>query len=105
MKVVMIFMVASLLIGVLLGGFLISRDAVYVIGGEYKLESGQDLKGDLYALFADVSVAPGAQVEGRIYSVCSGLKLASASGEPPIVWNLFGFTIRLPRISHVMVIR
>ncbi len=105
MKVVTVFAVVSMLAGALLSGCLLSRDAMYVIGGEYNLESGQNLNGDLYALFADVKVAAGAQVDGRIYSLCSDLNLDAAPEEQPLAWDLFGFTVRLPRISHVLVSR
>jgi hypothetical protein len=61
------------------------------------------VEGNLYALFADVRVGAGAQVQGRIFSLCSDVELAAEPEEDPVVWNLFGFSVRIPRISYVQI--
>jgi hypothetical protein len=105
MKVVTVLAITALLASAVFSVFLMSHEALYVIGGEYNLSGGQSLKGNLYALFANVRVETGAQVQGRIYSFCSDLELANASEENPIQWDLFGFTVHIPRMSQVQISR
>ena len=103
MKFVSALAAVALLASLLFAVILLNHNALYVIGGEYSIPSGQSIQGNIYALFADLHMEPGAQVQGRIYSLCSGLDLAGAPGEQPLAWEPFGFTVRIPTLRHLLV--
>ena len=105
MKFFSVLAAAALLACLLFAVILLNHTGLYLIGGEYSIPSGQSMEGNIYALFADLRVEPGAQVQGRIFSLCSDLDLAGTSEAKPLTWDPFGFTVRIPRLSHVLVIR
>ncbi len=83
MKLVTLPVIAILAIAALIAGWrLWQAPDTYVIGGAYTVVPGQPIRGDLRAIFAQVSVAEGAHVDGRIFALSSALDLAGAvSGE------------------------
>ncbi len=79
MKLVALPLVVILLASTVVAGWrLWQASDTYVIGGEYTVQAGQPIRGDLRAIFAQVSVPEGAHVDGRIFALSSALDLAGA---------------------------
>ncbi len=73
-------LVLVLAFAVPVGWRLFSRSNTYVIGGEFTIPASQVIHGDVEALFAQVNLADGARVDGKITAVSSTLDLAGSVG-------------------------
>ncbi len=79
MKLIALPVAVILVISALIAGWhLWQAPDTYVIGGEYTVEPEQPIRGDLRAIFAQVTVSEGAHVDGRIFALSSALDLAGA---------------------------
>ncbi|HEX8991543.1 MAG TPA: hypothetical protein VF784_07670 [Anaerolineales bacterium] len=81
MKLVALTMVVLvMLVSLMTGGRLLDRSDAYVVGGTYIIRSGEDVTGNVRALFAQVVVEKGARVTGRVLALSSTLDLAGGVG-------------------------
>jgi hypothetical protein len=61
-------------------GAALTRQTVFVIGGEYTLRPGAVVEGNLTAFFARVTVEQGAHINGKLTSISSELDLRGSVG-------------------------
>lgn len=64
---------------------LISQADTFVVGGEYIIPASQTIHGNLQALFAQIKLAEGARVDGKITAISSTLDLAGSVGGAIVV--------------------
>lgn len=74
------FLIMFLVSASLAGWRVLSQSDTYVVGGEFIIPAGGVLHGDIQALFAQVRLAHGARVDGKITAVSSTLDLAGSVG-------------------------
>lgn len=55
--------------------FVPANQDTFVIGGEYRVDQGEILKGNLYLLFAQVTIDQGGRVNGGILSLSSAVEV------------------------------
>lgn len=81
MKLVALTMVVLvMLVSIMTGWRLLDRSDAYVVGGTYVIRSGEDVTGNVRALFAQVVVEKGARVTGRVLALSSTVDLAGGVG-------------------------
>ncbi len=73
-------LVLFLAIGSLAGWRILSHSDTFVIGGEFVVPASQTVPGNLRALFAQIKLADGARVDGKITAISSTLDLAGSVG-------------------------
>jgi hypothetical protein len=105
MRVLSLFTVVAVIISAIFAIFLFSHSGLYVIGGDYLVQKGQTVNGDLYVLFADVTVERDAQINGRVISLCSDVDLEGTPTEKVLAWDFFGYTVLVPKLTHVQIVR
>ncbi len=80
-----VFLVLFLAIASLAGWRLVSQADTFVVGGEFVVPASQTIHGNLQALFAQVKLADGARVDGKITAISSTLDLAGSVGGSIVV--------------------
>ncbi len=81
MKTVAAAILALFLVSAALAGWrMLSRSNMLMIGGQYTVPAGEVVHGNLRAFFAQLQIADGARVDGKIPAVSSTLDLAGSVG-------------------------
>jgi len=80
MKIILLGASTLILLTMLLSGWwlLFNSSNAYIIGGAYAVHDGEEVKGDLNLIFAQVELEGGGRVDGRILSFSSALDLNGA---------------------------
>lgn len=82
MKILLMLLTILTFVSTLVTGLFISLNrAVYVVGGEYTVPSGETIQGDLNILFAQVTLEDGAKVNGMIRTFSSNVILDGSVSE------------------------
>ena len=111
---VLVFLSASLA-----GWGLAAGPDTFVVGGEYVLHSGEVVRGNLDAMFAQITLEEGSRVDGQILAVSSALDLQGSVGggilglgsdvtvrptatlaETPRQVELIGYVVLLPQMAR-----
>ena len=123
MKMILLPVAIFVLLALSLGGWWgFIHDNTYVIGGEYVINNGDIVKGDLNLIFAQVEMENGGRVDGRILSFSSALDLngvvsgdilaigsdiqvekAAQLREAPREVDAFPYVVLLPRMARIGV--
>jgi hypothetical protein len=120
MKIISISILVLVFLSASLGGWgLAAGPNTYVVGGEYVLHTGDVVRGNLDALFAQITLEEGSRVDGRILAVSSALDLQGSVGggilglgsdiavrptatlaETPRQLELIGYVVLLPQMAR-----
>lgn len=105
MKSISFFAVISLITSVLFSAFLIHHNALYIIGGEYVIPKGETLNGDMYALFANITLEEGARIKGNILSFGCETDVKGVIEGDTLTVGFFDYTVLIPELRRLQISR
>ena len=76
-----LFSLTAILLSVLYVPFMALQPGAFILGGHYNVGPGETLPNDISIYFAQVTVAQGATVEGRVFLYSSTLDLSGVVSE------------------------
>jgi len=105
MKFISFFAVISLITSFLFSAFLIHHNALYIIGGEYVIPKGETLNGDVYALFADVTLEEGSRIKGSFVSLGCDMDVKGVIEGRTLSFKFFDYTVLIPELRRLQILR